>query len=50
MVTIVDDLDSLTLQEPLFKDVKYYQSGDVSERVCVLFVFVVYISVEYTLT
>ena len=33
MVTIVDDLDSLTLQEPIFKDVKYYVSGDVSERV-----------------
>ncbi|KAF9824426.1 hypothetical protein SFRURICE_019671 [Spodoptera frugiperda] len=32
MVTIVDDLDSLTLQEPIFKDVKYYVSGDVSER------------------
>lgn len=34
MVTIVDDLDSLNLQEPIFKDVKYYLSGDVSERVC----------------
>ncbi|KAJ8712780.1 hypothetical protein PYW08_008084 [Mythimna loreyi] len=33
MVTIVDDLDSLTLQEPIFKDVKYYVSGDVSERI-----------------
>ncbi|XP_050353636.1 PAX-interacting protein 1-like isoform X2 [Nymphalis io] len=33
MVTIVDDLDSLTLQEPVFKDVKYYLSGDVSERI-----------------
>lgn len=34
MVTIVDDLDSLTLQELIFKDIKYYVSGDVSERVC----------------
>ncbi|XP_039752562.1 PAX-interacting protein 1 isoform X2 [Pararge aegeria] len=33
MVTIVDDLDSLSLQEPVFKDVKYYLSGDVSERI-----------------
>ncbi|CAH0713668.1 unnamed protein product, partial [Brenthis ino] len=33
MVTIVDDLGSLTLQEPVFKDVKYYLSGDVSERI-----------------
>ncbi|XP_052739023.1 PAX-interacting protein 1 [Bicyclus anynana] len=33
MVTIVDDLDSLSLQEPIFKDVKYYLSGDVSERI-----------------
>ncbi|XP_049699175.2 PAX-interacting protein 1 isoform X1 [Helicoverpa armigera] len=36
MVTIVDDLDSLTLQEPIFKDVKYYVSGDVSERIMLL--------------
>lgn len=39
MVTIVDDLDSLSLQEPVFKDVKYYLSGDVSERVCFWHVF-----------
>ncbi|CAF4800475.1 unnamed protein product [Pieris macdunnoughi] len=32
MVTIVDDLDFLTVQEAIFKDVKYYLSGDVSER------------------
>ncbi|XP_072934281.1 uncharacterized protein Ptip [Epargyreus clarus] len=36
MVTIVDDLDSLTLQEQIFKDVKYYISGDVSERIMLL--------------
>ncbi|CAH2052400.1 unnamed protein product, partial [Iphiclides podalirius] len=36
MVTIVDDLDSLSLQEPIFKDVKYYLSGDVSERIMLL--------------
>lgn len=34
MVTISDDLDFLTVQEPLFKDVKYYVSGDVSDKVC----------------
>lgn len=33
MVTIVDDFDSLILQEPIFKDVRYYISGDVSEKV-----------------
>ncbi|KAI5634191.1 twin BRCT domain-containing protein [Phthorimaea operculella] len=36
MVTIVDDLESLSLQEPIFKDVKYYLSGDVSEKILVL--------------
>lgn len=39
MVTIVDDLDSLCLQEPIFKDVKYYLSGDVTERVCFFLLF-----------
>lgn len=34
MVTIVDNLDSLSLQEPIFQDVKYYISGDVCEKVC----------------
>lgn len=37
MVTIIDDIDTLSLQEPIFKDVKYYLSGDVSERVCFIF-------------
>ncbi|XP_059049023.1 PAX-interacting protein 1 isoform X3 [Achroia grisella] len=36
MVTIVDDLDSLSLNEQIFKDVKYYLSGDVSERIMLL--------------
>ncbi|VVC95304.1 PAX-interacting protein 1-like [Leptidea sinapis] len=33
MVTIVDDLESLTVQGAIFKDVKYYLSGDVSEKI-----------------
>ncbi|XP_049879370.1 PAX-interacting protein 1 isoform X2 [Pectinophora gossypiella] len=33
MVTLADDIETLSLQEPIFKDVKYYISGDVSEKI-----------------
>lgn len=37
MGTLTAGLDSLTLHEPIFKDVKYYLSGEVPEKVTYLY-------------